>query len=311
MTLFKVSAIGLTFAAVAFGCNDESQPATLPAMTSSGTSPAPGGPSSGTPEGVGAAADGGMASGNVATSDSGVANNGGTAANGAAAGGGTTAGDGGTANNGGAAAGDGGTAVTPPPADPGTVTGPTRMVWNAAGATLSGTGCPSGSGSAAVVSEPGGVRIDLPEMKVDLSTTAQLADRKACSIRIPIEIPAGFYVSKVDNKLAYSLARTAGTTAGISTNVGFFGNGAQPFTVNHPTGVPESLPNASALRSDTYASSSPEAQGMCRNTRPTAGLLAVNVAISARRDGPGESLFVMLKPMSIREGIEIELSPCQ
>lgn len=282
MTHFTLSAVGLTCAVFAFSCSDGA-PAGPPASAPYATSPST---ESGAPS---PAAAGGMES---ASSD---------AATTLDAGGSTATADAAAAidaDDEADAAGDSTTVIE----------SRRRIAWDTAGATLTGTGCMAGDATAKLVPAPHGVRIDLPELKIDLKSGAPLAERKACSIRIPVEVPAGYYVSKVDHELAYSVRRSAGTSATAAITVALFGTPSSPLTVRHSEGRAESRRSASAHRSDTYASSSPEAQAMC-GARPTAGLLAVNLAITAQRNS-GDRVSLAIKPMSIREGVEIELSPC-
>lgn len=278
MKLLSLSTTGLAILAAAFGCSSGG-PAT--AMPGPDVAPPP------------AASNGGAPETSPATDTA-------TPHDGSGSGSDASASDAGLASDGGADA-DGGI----PDAD--AASGTTHIAWTPGTALLAGSGCMGGAG-AVVLPEPGGVRIVLPDMKVDLTSGASLSERKACAVRVPVDIPTGYYVSKIDHRLGYSLSRSAGATAALSTAIALFGTPSNPFTVAHASPTAEVLPAASALRSDTYASSSPEALAMC-GARPSAGLLAVNLAVTAQR-GAGDTALVVLEPVSIREGFEIELSAC-
>ncbi len=181
----------------------------------------------------------------------------------------------------------------------------TTIAWNIAGATLAGSGCMEGG---SVIAEPGGTRIVLAAMATDLKPGTALSDRRACAVRIPVEIPLGHYVSRVDHRLGYSLSRSSGTSATLATAIGYFGSTLNPLTVRHTDAIAENILSGVALRTDHMAADSPDVVSMC-GARSTSGFIAVNVALTAQRDA-GDFVTVRMEPILVREGVEIELSPC-
>lgn len=190
------------------------------------------------------------------------------------------------------------------PADAGIVS---HIGFDTAGVVIAGSGCLAGVGTT-VTPDPLGVTVVAPDMKVDLKAPGATSQRKACVIRVPVEVPLGWYVARVDHRLNYSVTRTAGGTAAFSTSVSLFGTPAKPFTVYHDSAVAEALPSATALRSDTYASGSPEATAMCA-ARPTSGILALNLALTGQRSAT-DSVTAAFLPYPFHEGVDIELKPC-
>lgn len=208
---------------------------------------------------------------------------------------------------------DGGAIVVPttdagPTVDaggPGHTTG--GVTFHHARAVLAGSGCSDASASIAL--DAAGFRVTFSEMKIDLRGGTALSERRACAVRVPIDIPLGYYIARIDQKLDYSIRRSAGAKAALSTNATVFGLPSSPYTINHDGVLAETVAHASVRSPVRFAAGSAEAIAMCSATRATGGMLALNLALTAQRT-PTQSVAVAIDAFEFHEGVDVAIASC-
>ena len=184
---------------------------------------------------------------------------------------------------------------------------PTHVTFNVGGAIFSGNGC--SNLNTTVTASGGNLHVGLAGLRIALPPgSSQLSERKACSVRVPIDIPAGYYVSKLSQSARYGVEKSAHATASLSTHATVMGLVVTPETVQFAAGSAVTLPNGTLARTDWFSPGSQAALGMC-NARPSAGLFAANLALSGQRS-TSDNLAVSVADFDFREGFELELTAC-
>jgi hypothetical protein len=177
-------------------------------------------------------------------------------------------------------------------------------------AIYAGSGCPQGA-THILVDEVGDLLIEHEQLVLDLRRgTSVLAGRKACSIRVPVSLPQGFYVKSIQQQIQYSVLKSAGAEAKISTRTALSGDYINPFTVVLPADEEIYGDNMIDARRDNLGSRS-RREHYCSGTRSEDLMLQINTVISGEKDSIDQDLVVASYGGYIGEGIELEIAACQ
>lgn len=192
------------------------------------------------------------------------------------------------------------------PVDSGTTPPAGAVTFRVGSAILAGNGC---TASATLVADGAGFKVAFREMAINLNGAGALSDRRVCSIRVPVDIPSGYYIARINQKVDYAVDRSAGAKAALSTQATMFGLPTTPYTINHDSVLAESLAHATATSPVTYALGSAGANAMCSTTRTTGGLMSVTLAITAQR-AASQSVAVSIDSFDFHDGVDVELAKC-
>jgi len=185
------------------------------------------------------------------------------------------------------------------------------IVFHPERAVVGGNGCPQYA-TRLSVDEFGDLLIEHDALSISLgsnSGNAALAERKACAIRVPVTVASGYYVKSIEQRLTYSVSKSAGSEARLATRTSLSGVSLNPFTVTLPYGDEMYSDNMIDTRRD-YLSRPDQRASLCQPGRPEDQMLQINVAITAQRDNGDEELLIAAHGSYIGEGFEIELAPC-
>jgi Domain of unknown function (DUF4360) len=176
-------------------------------------------------------------------------------------------------------------------------------------AIYAGSGCPQGK-THILVDEMGDLLIEHEELVLDLRQgTSVLAGRKSCSIRVPVTLPQGFYVRSIQQQIQYSVMKSVGAEAKISTRTALSGDSINPFTVVLPSEDEIYGDNMIDSRRD-YLGSSHRRQQYCSGTRSEEMMLQINTVISGQKESSDRDLVVAAYGGYVGEGIELEIAAC-
>jgi hypothetical protein len=174
---------------------------------------------------------------------------------------------------------------------------------------LAGNGC-SSSGDATVVASGGslvatfnGVAVDLP------SGSAQTADRRACALRIPAHVPRGYYLSRIVQSFPYRARKSSAASLSAAAHVALFS--ANPAVLTQDWARGSAVTAASTASQTTLTSAgSPAYVAWCNPQRAEDDVLAIDVAVSAQKDGASDDASISIDGIDVREGIELVFDPC-
>jgi hypothetical protein len=174
----------------------------------------------------------------------------------------------------------------------------------------------AGSDFAVVFDELGG---SLPGLEpVDPATItvgppaprAPLGFRTNCSIRVPVELPKGFYLSDLSQTITYGILKDKKAEAKVSVSTSFFSNPITPLTITAPWNVEVNEPMKTASRADTFLVTTPPSRSACRGTGTFHGLYKAEFAITGRRESDTNNLIVKIDGLDLRWDVVASLWDC-
>ena len=175
---------------------------------------------------------------------------------------------------------------------------------------MAGNGCPDGS-SRMYVDEYGDLVMEHDAMALTLPSYGQdssLAGRQSCTIRVPITLKRGFYVTSIEQQLTFSATKSTKADAAIATRTTIM-ESISPLTAQLSRGTEYYGDMMITSRRDDLDTATQISQ-YCRHGRAEDLMLQVNLAISGRRDSLSENLIVQDLGSYIGEGIELEVAAC-
>ena len=177
-------------------------------------------------------------------------------------------------------------------------------------AIYAGNGCPQGK-THIIVDEMGDLLIQHEELILSLpqGVGSTLAGRKACSIRIPVTLPHGYYVRSIEQQIQYSVQKSAGAEARIATRAALSSDSINPFTVLLPLDDEIVGENMIDSRRDYLGAASRRAR-YCTETRSEELMLQINTVISGQRSSVDQDLIVAAYGGYLGEGFELEIAEC-
>ena len=190
-----------------------------------------------------------------------------------------------------------------------TVTHAAAITFHPERGIIGGNGC-SAESSSIKVNEFGELEIHYDNMMIAMSPqTSLMADRRSCSVRIPISIPHGYYIESLEQRLAYGVSKSADTIVSVATRLSLAGLQVSPYTVTIPYGDEFHSDYVLDTRRD-FIGTDAHIRTQCRDDQPTDTMLQLNTVISGQRQSAYDELYVTSNDSYIAEGYEIELAPC-
>jgi hypothetical protein len=180
---------------------------------------------------------------------------------------------------------------------------PTGSITFALGAAkMSGDGCPQGSGT--LTAAAGGFKLSLTALKVHLARNDPTGgSRASCVVRIPVNVPPGFFLSLVVQHFGYSVEKSLGATAAFTGSFALFGERLPQVEVKANRRAASSTLNA-------IASGTGSMNGMCSPSRQADGLLALNYALNVTKDAVAEEVKAEIHGAEYAHGVQLVLSAC-
>ena len=141
-----------------------------------------------------------------------------------------------------------------------------------------------------------------------------LADRKSCSVRVPVTVAPGLYIGQLTQRVSYGVTKTAGATGSVATRSSFFGFPVSPHTVNLPYGTAVNQPLLINSRVDNFlVDTRPGSwyQGWCTRSRAPRGLYQANFAVSGQKANSLEDLIMFVDGLDLKYEVVASAVRCQ
>jgi hypothetical protein len=185
------------------------------------------------------------------------------------------------------------------------------LTFHPESAIYAGNGCLQGR-SHISVDEAGDLLIEHEDLILDLPSqgrSSALAGRRACTMRIPVTLPQGYYVKAIEQQIQYSVSKSAHAEARIATRTALSGDAVNPFTVLLAADDEFHGENMIDSRRD-YLGDARRRAHYCEAGRAEDMMLQISTVISGQRDSIDDELVVAAYGGYIGEGIELEIAPC-
>jgi hypothetical protein len=210
------------------------------------------------------------------------------------------------------------TAPTPEPTivptvEPTPVPSPASVDWNIDGQALAtGTGCRSHGDNPDTffISAGNDFSVVMDRLGMDLSgTTAPLAERLNCAIRVPVSLPKGFFVSRMGHLLTFSVDKSAQTIGSIALRTSLFSTltGHDELSLTRGDSHQSTLAILRARATPTA-----DTEKFCEANEATTGIFSANIAMSGQRQSVDEVLrMVPIDGQTLRLSQGVEIEPCK
>jgi len=190
---------------------------------------------------------------------------------------------------------------------------PPAVVWDDSSSRVivAGSGCQKDI-DAFVQANGSDIAVVFTNLGVNLpgnGTLRQLADRKACTVRIPAEIAKGLYIGELTQQFTYGVTKTHGSSGSVATMSTFFGFNVSPHTWRVARGALNS-PLATQVRTDQFLVNTPWYQGWCNPNRSLKGLYQANIAVTGQRDNSWEDLILFVDGLDLKFEILAQVYTC-
>jgi hypothetical protein len=138
----------------------------------------------------------------------------------------------------------------------------------------------------------------------------QLADQKACLIRIPASIAKGFYIGELTQTFTYGVTKSANAEGTVATRATFFNFPVSPFPLTVPQGTVIDNPLLTQTRVDTFAVDTPWWQGWCNPNRSLEGMYSASIAVGGQRANAHENLIMFVDGLDLKYEVVLALYTC-
>jgi hypothetical protein len=181
------------------------------------------------------------------------------------------------------------------------------LAFDFSNAIVAGTGCSAANTTLTQV--PGGFHLVFTALASRLPDANARADMRSCLIRVAVTVPAGFYVSRLRQKVGYAVAKASAGSAAAATMTTLFGAPVAPKTIEFAEGVAVDMPNGFWSAWNALDTSSSSYQGSCtRGT--TKGLFGASLAVAATIPSDDAAVTVAIPGFDFVPGDDYELTPC-
>ena len=154
---------------------------------------------------------------------------------------------------------------------------------------------------------PRGIAVSFNGRSFDMPAgDARLAALQSCSIRVPVDVRQGYRIGRVTQRLGFTVTKSPGASGTGSSLLMVPGVDRQPLTETVPFG--QALQNQ--LIQETRSDPVPVGSSWCKPGQSTSLLLAITVAFSGTKNGPGERLTMVPQNLLLREQLEIRTERC-
>lgn len=122
--------------------------------------------------------------------------------------------------------------------------------------------------------------------------SSELADRAACSVRIPVSLARGVYISRLEGTLTTSVHKEAGATGALSFAVAYFSTSPLTATANFERGE---VRHGEFKLTKVFAAGDADLEkwkeALC-GARDSEGLFALNIGLTAGRNNAGDAVTI-------------------
>lgn len=168
--------------------------------------------------------------------------------------------------------------------------------WDTNRAVAIGSGC--GAGDTAFISNGEEVSVIFANMGVSVDGfSANRTPRKACNIRIPVNVAAGHYVGELKQTLTYGIVKSKYATADLVASTRFFELDGATIRKSFPSGASYTIASEQSSTTKRYQVNTPDFSSWyryCLSGRGYAGLLKTQFAVGARAMSANDSVTVQI-----------------
>lgn len=186
--------------------------------------------------------------------------------------------------------------------------------WDEGRAIVAGTGCRKDVDSW-VIANGNDLSVIFSNLGFSLpgGSSAALAARKNCSVRVPATIAKGLYIGELTQQVTYGITKTAGSQGSVATRSTFFGFPVSPYTVRVPYGRALNEPFLVNNRKDRFLVDTRSGSWWsrwCAFQRSPQGLYQANFAVSGQRDSDYEDLIMFVDGLDLKYEVIAALQFC-
>ena len=140
-----------------------------------------------------------------------------------------------------------------------------------------------------------------------------LADRKNCSVRVPVTIAPGVYIGELTQRISYGVIKTARANGRLATQSSFYGIKVSPYVVDLPYGYAVNQPLLTQQRVDKFlVQTSPDwFRGFCSPNRAPRGLYQANLIVQGQKSTAREDLVMFVDGLDLKYEVGASLVRCQ
>lgn len=185
------------------------------------------------------------------------------------------------------------------------------LTFKTESAVFAGNGCPQDQTRLStdyfgdLYIEYGALAIQLPANGV----ARDLAQRKACSVRVPARLEQGYYIKSIQQQLIYGARKSRNATLQVASLATFSNGSTSPLNAVHSRGISVNDDVIIETRDDALDESQ-QIRKFCHEGRATDTMFQLNVVISGQRDTAQDHLVGRIYGNAFAEGIEIEVEAC-
>lgn len=112
-----------------------------------------------------------------------------------------------------------------------------------------------------------------------------LSSRSHCAIRIPYQVPVGYYIKKISSRLIYGVLKTQGARGSVSATVAASEIVSSPQIINFPLGEKQD----EYYTTNAFQVEANEEAAQCHNHK---GILKINIATSGQIENLEDKLII-------------------
>ncbi len=188
------------------------------------------------------------------------------------------------------------------------------VVWHTDRTLIEGTACDSDA-DAFVITSGSDVSLVFTSLQVLLASNGARGDtagRAQCSVRIPVDVARGTYVSQMRQMLTLAVTKSDFANVSAGANAAFFNVSSIGPQIRAVSGWGTSLHGA-VLSATTWDAPSPES--FCASPRPNApamtpGIFRANVGVSAQRESALDEALIGAGPADVRLDVDTTWAYC-
>lgn len=170
--------------------------------------------------------------------------------------------------------------------------------WDVEKAIALGSGCNSQASSDRPIDtffEANGneLIVKVATLRVTLPSNGELlSDRQNCSLRVPLQVESGFYISAIEQKISFGVAKSSSSLGSISARSTIFNAPVAPLTELFTQGKVMYEPKKTVTRKDEF--NGEEFVALIRNwCRAPQGIYKHDISLSAQKEDENE--FIRLR----------------
>jgi hypothetical protein len=185
------------------------------------------------------------------------------------------------------------------------------LLWKTDTTLANGNGCQMGD-NVAVIAAADQVQLIFWNMGIYLPADSRLplAQRKACTISMAIDLLRGHKVTGVKQTLQYGGYKTSNTEFALAGQVMLFGMPLKPLIVALDRGSTLDTSKAVLEWDDVFSMVSSHPASNCYGPTPLSGLFSARVVSQGQRGSDSESLILSSDMYDLRYSATLRTEPC-